>query len=170
MNSGSKISANLGRHTRTGGNAHGWLLGDPPSRSTLADVTIEKAWVAYFNTERPHQSLGMRPIERLRLAAPELGAGVERCSSQHWYRPSGRWWSRARQILRLPRVQRWVDQHNLISLGGCRYRVPIVLAGEPVGAVAANHLVRMYHRDVLVAEHTQRCEPDTSQRQGSPPA
>jgi hypothetical protein len=62
MNSGSKISANLGRRTRTGGNAHGWLW-EITSRSTLAHVTIEKAWVAYFNTERPHQTLGMRPIE-----------------------------------------------------------------------------------------------------------
>mgnify|MGYP003694597407 CR=1 FL=1 len=40
----------------------------------------------------------------------------------------------APQIVRLPGVQRWVDQHGLISLGGFRYRVPIVLAGEPVEA------------------------------------
>jgi Mu transposase, C-terminal domain len=57
----------------------------------------------------------------------------------------------APQILRLPGVQRWVDQHGLISLGGFRYRVPIVLAGEPVEAVAADHLVRIFHREVLVA-------------------
>jgi hypothetical protein len=57
-------------------------------------------------------------------------------------------------------VQRWVDQHGLISLGGFRYRVPIVLAGEPVEAVAAEHLVRIFHRDVLVAEHVQRRKPD----------
>jgi hypothetical protein len=52
------------------------------------------------------------------------------------------------------------------------YRVPIVLAGEPVEAVAADHLVRIFHRDVLVAEHVQRRKPDTGQqevrlRQGS---
>jgi hypothetical protein len=57
------------------------------------------------------------------------------------------------QRVRLPGVQRWVDQQGLISLGGFRYRVPIVLAGEPVEAVAAEHLVRIFHRDVLVAEH-----------------
>jgi hypothetical protein len=68
MNSGSKISANLGRRTRMGGNAHGWLW-EITSRSTLAHVTIEKAWVAYFNTERPQQTFGMRPIERFRLGA-----------------------------------------------------------------------------------------------------
>jgi hypothetical protein len=55
-------------------------------------------------------------------------------------------------------------------LGGFRYRVPIVLAGEPVEAVAAEHLVRIFHRDVLVAEHVQRRKPDKDPqplRQGS---
>ena len=66
--------------------------------------------------------------------------------------------------MRLPGVQRWVDQHGLISLGGFRYRVPIVLAGEPVEAVAADHLVRIFHRDVLVAEHVQRLKPDSGDR------
>ena len=69
------------------------------------------------------------------------------------------------QMVRLPGVQRWVDQHGLISLGGFRYRVPIVLAGEPVEAVVADHLVRIFHREVLVAEHVQRRKPDTGQRQ-----
>ena len=41
------------------------------------------------------------------------------------------------RCLRLPGVQRWVDQQGLITLGGFGYRVPIVLAGEPVQAVAA---------------------------------
>ena len=67
--------------------------------------------------------------------------------------------------MRLPGVQRWVDQHGLISLAGFRYRVPIVLAGEPVEAVAAEHLVRIFHRDVLVAEHVQRRKPDTGDPQ-----
>jgi hypothetical protein len=38
------------------------------------------------------------------------------------------------QLVRLPGVQRWVDQHGLISLGGFRYRVPIVLAATFVAA------------------------------------
>jgi hypothetical protein len=50
----------------------------------------------------------------------------------------------ATAVVRLPGVQRWVDQHGLISLAGFRYRVPIVLAGEPVEAVAAEHLVRIF--------------------------
>ncbi len=57
-----------------------------------------------------------------------------------------------KRMLGLPGVQRWFDQHGLIFLGRFRYRVPIV-AGEPVEAVAADHPVRIFHRDVLVAEH-----------------
>ena len=130
------------------------------------------AWVAYYNTERPHQALGMRPpIDRFQLASAAVETVVAPApvpASTEWsvVQPSA-------PIVRLPGVQRWVDQHGLISLGGFRYRVPIVLAGEPVEAVAAEHLVRIFHREVLVAEHVQRRKPDTGQqlevrlRQGS---
>ena len=37
--------------------------------------------------------------------------------------------------------------------------MPIVLAGESVEAVAAEHLVRIFHGEVLVAEHVQRRKP-----------
>ena len=57
----------------------------------------------------------------------------------------------------------WTER-GLISLAGFRYRVPIVLAGEPVEAVVAEHLVRIFHRDVLVAEHVQRRKPDTGDK------
>jgi transposase InsO family protein len=34
--------------------------------------------VAYYNTERPHKALGMRPpIDRFRLAAPQRDPAVE---------------------------------------------------------------------------------------------
>ena len=48
--------------------------------------------------------------------------------------------------------------------------MPIVLAGEPVEAVAAEHLVRIFHRDVLVAEHVQLRKPDTGQPPVGPAA
>ena len=92
------------------------------------------AWVAYYNTERPHQALGMRPpIERFQLAA---GPGVETVVEPSAVPavPPAPVVEPSPQIVRLPGVQRWVDQHGLISLGGFRYRVPIVLAGEPVEA------------------------------------
>jgi transposase InsO family protein len=118
------------------------------------------AWVDHYNTERPHQALGMRsPVERFQLAAPKPDPAVEVLV------PARSVVEPAPQIVRLPGVQRWVDQHGLISLGGFCYRVPIVLAGEPVEAVAADHLVRIFHREVLVAEHVQRPKPDTDGQQ-----
>jgi transposase InsO family protein len=123
-------------------------------------------WVAYYNTERPHQALGMRPPnERFRLAAPQLDPAVEAVLEPTLVPAERPVVQPGPQIVRLPGVQRWVDQHGLISLGGFRYRVPIVLAGEPVEAVAAEHLVRIFHHDVLVAEHVQRLKPDTGQQQ-----
>jgi transposase InsO family protein len=122
------------------------------------------AWLVRYNTERPHQALGMRPpIERFQLASAAVETVVEPVpvpGSTEWsvVQPSA-------PIVRLPGVQRWVDQHGLISLGGFRYRVPIVLAGEPVEAVAADHLVRIFHREVLVAEHVQRRKPDSGDPQ-----
>ena len=133
-------------------------------------ATLEKlqaaldVWVEEYNTLRPHQALGMRPpIERFQLAA---GPGVETVEpSAVPAVPPAAVVQPSAPIVRLPGVQRWVDQHGLISLGGFRYRVPIVLAGEPAAAVAAEHLVRIFHRDVLVAEHVQRRKPDTGQQQ-----
>jgi transposase InsO family protein len=121
-------------------------------------------WVEEYNTVRPHQALGMRPpIERFQLAA---GPGVETVVEPSAVPavPAAAVVEPSPRVVRLPGVQRWVDQHGLISLGGFRYRVPIVLAGEPVEAVAAEHLVRIFHRDVLVAEHVQRRKPDTEPR------
>jgi transposase InsO family protein len=131
--------------------------------ATLEELQqVLDAWVDHYNTERPHQALGMRPpIDRFQLAAGPGVVTVVEPSAVSVERPVV---EPAPQILRLPGVQRWVDQHGLISLGGFRYRVPIVLAGEPVEAVAADHLVRIFHREVLVAEHVQRRKPDTDQR------
>jgi transposase InsO family protein len=143
--------------------------------ATIAELQqVLDAWVAYYNTERPHQALGMRaPIDRFRLAAPQLDPAVVAVLEPAPVPAERPVVQPAPQIVRLPGVQRWVDQHGLISLGGFRYRVPIVLAGEPVEAVAAEHLVRIFHRDVLVAEHVQRRKPNTGDqpevrlRQGS---
>jgi hypothetical protein len=134
--------------------------------ATIADLQAAlDAWVDHYNTERPHQALGMRPpIERFQLAA---GPGVETIlePSAVPAAPPTAVVEPSPRVVRQPGVQRWVDQHGVISLGGFRYRVPIVLAGEPVEAVAADHLVRIFHREVLVAEHVQRRKPDTGQQQ-----
>ena len=119
------------------------------------------AWVEEYNTIRPHQALGMRPpIERFQLA-PHICAGEVpvidpiAASAQPGVQPA----------MRLHGVQRWVNRHGVIRLAGFTYRVPIILAGEPVEAVVADHLVRVFHRDVLVAEHVQRRKPDTEPKE-----
>jgi transposase InsO family protein len=133
--------------------------------ATLAELQQAlDAWVMHYNTERPHQALGMRPpVERFQLASAAMETVVEPTPVAAPAEPSVV--EPAAAVVRLPGVQRWVDQHGLISLGGFRYRVPIVLAGEPVEAVAADHLVRIFHREVLVAEHVQRRKPDTGDQQ-----
>jgi transposase InsO family protein len=141
--------------------------------ATSADLQAAlDEWVGQYNTERPHQALGMRPpVDRFQLAGSAVEAIAEPAPSP--IPAKRRVVEPASSIVRLPGVQRWVDHHGLISLGGFRYRVPIVLAGEPVEAVAAEHLVRIFHRDVVVAEHVQRRKPDTADqsevrlRQGS---
>jgi len=129
--------------------------------ATMAELQAAlDAWVGHYNTERPHQALGMRPpIQRFQLAPTAPRSPIIEPVQ------AGAAPSIPAANARLPGVQRWVDRHGLISLAGFRYRVPIVLAGEPVEAVAADHLVRIFHREVLVAEHVQRRKPDTEPRQ-----
>jgi hypothetical protein len=125
--------------------------------ATIAELqTALDGWVVRYNTERPHQSLGMRPpAERFALAAagpdPQVVDPIVTAHRQT-HRPD----------LRHAGVQRWVDQRGRIRLAGFGYRVPIVLAGEPVEAVVADNLVQIYHHDVLVASHVQRRKPDTA--------
>ncbi len=103
-------------------------------------------WVAEYNTNRPHQSLGDRPpAERFALATarpadlemPQIPDEVP--LSQ---RPPG--------------VNRWVDQRGSIGLGGLHYRVGATFAGEPVEVVVRSGLVEILHAGVLVATHAER--------------
>ena len=130
--------------------------------TTLAELQAAlDVWVEEYNTVRPHQALGMRPpIERFQLAPHSSASEVPvidpiAASAQPGAQPA----------IPLHGVQRWVDRHGVIRLAGFSYRVPIILAGEPVEAVVADHLVRVFHRDVLVAEHVQRRKPDTEPKE-----
>jgi transposase InsO family protein len=128
--------------------------------ATIAELQAAlDGWVVHYNTERPHQSLGMRPpAERFALAAgPDLEV-VDPIAAVAAHRQT----PTPRPDLRPAGVQRWVDQRGSIRLAGFGYRVPIVLAGEPVEAVVADNLVQIYHHDVLVASHVQRCKPDAT--------
>ena len=53
--------------------------------ATIAELQAAlDGWVNEYNTERPHQALGMRPpIDRFRLAAARLIPLSRQCSSQY---------------------------------------------------------------------------------------
>jgi transposase InsO family protein len=129
--------------------------------ATIAELQAAlDGWVVQYNTERPHQSLGMRaPAERFALATAGPDPAVVDPIAVV---ATGRQTPARRPDLRHAGVQRWVDQRGRIRLAGFGYRVPIVLAGEPVEAVVADNLVQIYHHDVLVASHVQRRKPDTA--------
>ena len=62
------------------------------------------AWVADYNTARPHQALGMRPpVERFQLLPRRSSIPPSsHCLSQHWSRPGSRWWSRPPRLCGCP--------------------------------------------------------------------
>ena len=121
--------------------------------ATIAELQQElDDWVGQYNTERPHQSLGMcAPVERFRLASadPVLAAADVPVVSVPPQR-AGR---------RLPGISRWVDQAGRIRLAGFVYRVGATLVGEQVEAVCDGGLIEIWHRGVLVASHAQRSRP-----------
>ena len=104
-------------------------------------------WVAEYNTERPHQSLGDRPpAERFALAASQRPADLELPEVIEEVPLSER----------PPGVNRWVDQRGSITLGRFRYRVGATFAGESVEVVVRSGLVEILHAGVLVATHAER--------------
>lgn len=132
--------------------------------ATIAELQAAlDGWVGHYNTERPHQSLGMcPPVQRFALAA---GPDLEVVEPVATVATNGERRARSQRAdLRSVGVRRWVDQRGSIRLAGFGYRVPIVLAGEPVEAVVADNLVQIYHRDVLVASHAQRQAADSTRR------
>jgi transposase InsO family protein len=119
-------------------------------------------WVAEYNTERPHQSLGDRPpAERFALAAQHRPADLEMPEVPY----------EVALAERPPGVNRWVDQRGSITLGTFRYRVGATFAGEPVEVVVRDGLVEILHAGVLVATHAERRRADDgSQAQRTPRA
>ncbi len=133
-------------------------------------ATVEEAqavvdeWVEYYNTRRPHQSIGMvPPIERFALARPDLTV-IEPDDPP----AKSRGGDALVAVSGLRGVTRWVDQAGRIGLGGFRYHVGRFFAGELVEAICRNGLVEISHRGVLVASHAQRRPPGTPPPKRSP--
>lgn len=115
------------------------------------------AWVAQYNTCRPHQSCGGRPpAERFALAARSELLVVDE--------PAQAALPAQRAAARPGGVSRWVNAHGRISLAGFDYPVGATFAGEPVEVVASGGLVEVFHAGVLVATHVQRLKADQQDR------
>ncbi len=125
-----------------------WVRPNDWAFATMAEAQASlDAWVDHYNTERPHQSVGMvPPAERFSLGQDHAVVDVD----DHEPLPA---------LVRAPGVSRWVDQRGSISLAGFSYRVGPTFAGEPVEVVCQRGLVEILHRGVLVATHVQRQRP-----------
>jgi transposase InsO family protein len=134
--------------------------------ATIADLQAAlDGWVVDYNTERPHQSLGMRPpAQRFRLAGGEKVLAVAASGAAESDPPIAAKSSHSRA----PGVSRWVDQAGNVSVAGFRYSVGRVFAGEPVEVVATGGLIEILHAGVLVATHVQRRHPDAGRTEREP--
>jgi transposase InsO family protein len=103
-------------------------------------------WVANFNNEREHQSLGdVPPIRRFELAAPPSLEVIDGDVA-------------AREEPQPPKkvVGRRVDQHGRISILKHRYHVGRHLAGEAVAIESVDGLLHISHNGTIVATHARR--------------
>jgi transposase InsO family protein len=110
-------------------------------------------WVVEYNTERPHQGIGMvPPIRRFELAVTEPFHVV---SVDEPSEPV------PEVVVGERRVTRRVGKGGRISLANHPYHVGRWLAGETVDVVVTSDgLVEISHRGVLVATHAVRHPPE----------
>ncbi|MGH9892094.1 MAG: IS481 family transposase [bacterium] len=118
-----------------------------------AQAALE-VWVGEYNTERPHQGIGMiPPIRRFELAVSEpfeMILGDEQPAN-----------SDQQVVVTDHRVTRRVGKDGRVSLATFSYHVGRWLAGEAVDVVVtADGLVEISHRGVLVATHAKRHPPE----------
>lgn len=102
------------------------------------------AWIATYNAEREHQSVGNRPpAERFALARPQPFEGPSEKEV------------RGEPALK-PRLRRRVRTNGSVSLLKINYHVGRYLAGQNVEVVLKDGLFEIFHDDVLVATHARR--------------
>jgi hypothetical protein len=126
--------------------------------ATLAEAQAAlDAWVAEYNTERPHQSIGMvPPIERFKLAAAGRVDVVEDDADADEPAPHA-----TVDAARPAGVVRWVDSSGHVSVGKVRYKAGRVFAGEPVEVVCQRGLVELVYKGTVIATHAERRRPDS---------
>ena len=112
------------------------------------------AWVAHYNTERPHQGIGMvTPFERFSLASAdplEALIDVDAHPVQTDVVP----------VSTMPVATRRVAANGKVSLAGFAYHVGRWLAGQTVDITIDAGLVQIAHNGVLVATHARRHPPE----------
>jgi transposase InsO family protein len=114
------------------------------------------AWVTFYNTERPHQGIGMiPPRERFTGAPLESFPPIlpeEDDESYAQFGPHG------------PRAIRKVSVNGRMRLAGADYNVGRFLGGETVEAeFGPDGLVSIFHRNVLVATFAGQHRPGAEQ-------
>jgi hypothetical protein len=132
------------------------LLADRRFESLGVAQRIIDEWVTYYNSERPHQGIGMvPPIRRFELADPEPFEVVVNQDPPPAPDP-------VEVVADEPRrVTRKVGQTGRISLANFRYHVGRWLAGETVDVtITVDGLVEISHRGVLVATHARQHPPE----------
>lgn len=103
-------------------------------------------WVADYNNEREHQSLGdVPPIRRFELARPASLEIIDGDVAAEDEPPP------AKKV-----VGRRVDRAGRISILKHRYHVGRHLAGEAVTVESANGLLHVSHNGAVVATHARR--------------
>jgi len=139
---------------------HKTMKKDFPAGKTFESLeeaqTAIDAWVVEYNTERPHQGIGMvPPVRRFELAVAEPFEVVTGDDQPPDPVP-------AEVVVEEPRrVTRKVGRDGRISLATYRYHVGRCLAGETVDVVITpDGLIEISHRSVLVATHARRHPPE----------
>ena len=111
-------------------------------------------WVDFYNTERPHQGIGMvSPERRFACAGPDAVEPIlpEEGEAEELREPAPA----------VPQLTRRVSDHGRISLLGFSYHVGRFLAGQTVEIeMKDDGLLSVFHRGVLVATHARRQLPD----------
>jgi transposase InsO family protein len=103
-------------------------------------------WVADYNNEREHQSLGdVPPIRRFELARPASLEVIDGDVTPEEEMPP------PKKI-----ITRRVDHHGRISILKHRYHVGRHLAGESVTVESADGLLHVSHNGAVVATHARR--------------
>jgi transposase InsO family protein len=102
-------------------------------------------WVESYNSERPHQGIGMvTPEKRFALAGERLAPVALLAGDGEAPEPSARTYTRR------------VSGSGRISFEDHAYHVGVWLAGETVELTCAGGLLEVTHRGVLLAAHARR--------------